>query len=162
MAVTDAAGERWAQLAPRDVRGLLGGLSIRWWIAGGWALDLEGRCEHGDVDVIVLRPEHEALRRELAGWDLRIAHRGALRPWHGGPVGPPEYAVWARPTPADAWHLDFKIETVEGDEWVYRRDAAVRRPLTELGLVVDGIPFLAPDLAELYRTGSSDSASRRS
>ncbi len=158
----DAGQERWARLTPRDVRGLLGGLSIRWWIAGGWALDLDGRHEHADVDVAVLRTEHEALRQELAGWDLRIAHRGRLTPWSGGPVGPPENAVWARPTPDLPWHLDFKIETVEGDEWVYRRDAAVRRPVTELGVVVDGIPFLAPDVADLYRTGSSDSASRRS
>lgn len=149
----DASGERWSRLTPRDVQRLLAPLSIRWWIAGGWALDPEGAREHRDVDVAVLRTEHEALRTELAGWDLRVAHGGRLRTWDGGAVGPPEHAVWARPAPDDPWHIDFKIELAEGDAWVYRRDPSVRRPLAELGVEVDGIPFLAPDVARLYRSG---------
>jgi hypothetical protein len=132
------------------VERLLSGLPIGWWIAGGWALDVEGRQPHRDVDVAVLRPDHEVLREYLADWDLRIAHVGTLRPWSGGSVGPPENAVWARPTPADAWHIDFKIEAVEGDEWVYRRDPSVRARVADIGVVVDGIPYLAPELARLY------------
>jgi hypothetical protein len=137
------------------VKRLLSGLSISWWIAGGWALDVEGRQPHGDVDVAVLRPDHVALREQLPDWDLWIAHAGTLRPWTGGPVGPPENAVWARPTPLDEWHIDFKVEPVEGDDWVYRRDRPVRRPLSEIGVVVDGISYLAPDLAGLYVRGRS-------
>jgi hypothetical protein len=131
---------------------LLSGLSIRWWIAGGWALDVEGLRPHKDVDVAVLRPDHEALREYLADWDLRLAYDGTLRPWTGGPVGPPGNAVWARPTTDDQWHIDFKVEAVEGDEWVYRRDPAVRRRVADIGVVVDGIPYLAPELAHLYAT----------
>jgi hypothetical protein len=144
----------WAQLTPRDVSSLLSRLSIDWWIAGGWALDVEGRRPHKDVDVAVLRPDHKVLREHLADWDLWIAHGGALRPWTSGTVGPPENAVWARPTPGDEWHIDFKIEAVEGGDWVYRRDPAVRRPVAETGVAVDGIPYLAPDLAGLYVRGS--------
>ena len=141
----------WAGLTPKEALRLLAPLSIRWWVAGGWALDPFGLREHGDLDVAVLRPEHEALRRDLPDWDLCVAHAGELRPWSGGSVGPPENAVWARPTPGDPWHFDFKIERVEGGEWVYRRDAAVRRPIDELGVVVDGVPFLAPEVARLYK-----------
>jgi hypothetical protein len=148
--MTSAVEDQWAPLTPGDVDRLLSELPIRWWIAGGWALDVEGRKVHKDVDVAVLRPDHEALRDYLLGWDLRIAHGGVLKPWNGGPVGPPENAVWARPTPTDPWHIDFKIEAVEHGEWVYRRDRAVRRPVTDIGVVVDGIPYLAPDLARLY------------
>ena len=129
---------------------LLSGLSIDWWIAGGWALDIDGLQPHKDVDVAVLRPDHEVLRDHLADWDLWIAFDGKLRPWRSGPVGPPENAVWARPTPTDPWHIDFKIEAVEGEEWVYRRDSSVRRRVAEIGVVVDGIPYLAPELALLY------------
>lgn len=131
---------------------LLSDLPVAWWIAGGWALDLEGRRTHKDVDVAVLRPDHEVLREHLVGWDLWIAHGGTLREWNGGPVGPPENAVWGRPGPAEPWHIDFKIEAVEGDEWVYRRDSAVRRRVADIGVVVDGIPYLAPELAQLYAT----------
>jgi hypothetical protein len=150
LAELNAAEQPWARLTPCDVGRLLMGLPIGWWIAGGWALDVEGRLQHKDVDVAILRPEHEALRGYLAEWDLQIAYDGRLRPWSGGPVGPPENAVWARPTPSDPWHIDFKIESVEGDEWVYRRDPSVRRRLSDLGVVVDGIPHLSPDVAGLY------------
>jgi hypothetical protein len=148
--MTSALDEQWAQLTPAVVAGLLSGLPIDWWIAGGWALDLEGKQPHKDVDVAVLRPDHEVLRDHLADWDLRIAYRGALRPWTAGPVGPPENAVWGRPTPEDDWHIDFKIEAVEGGEWLYRRDHSVRRPVADIGVVVDGIPYLTPELARLY------------
>lgn len=147
--VGDPVSDPWAALTPRDAQRLLSGLPIKWWIAGGWALDLEGRRPHKDVDVAVLRPDHEVLLEHLAGWDLRIAYKAQLRVWSGGPVGPPENAVGGRPGGAIEWHLDFKIEPVEGDEWVYRRDPEVRRPLADLGVVVDGIPYLAPEIAQL-------------
>lgn len=134
---------------------LLAELPIRWWIAGGWALDSEGRFAHSDIDVAVLRPEHEALCEYLAEWDLQIAYKGALRPWTGGPVGPPQNAIWARPSADDPWHIDFKIEAVDGDHWLYRRDPTVRVPIAELGITVGGIPFLAPAVAQLYRDGST-------
>ena len=144
----------WARLTPRDAVRLLDGLPLRWWIAGGWALDLAlGRQTrtHKDVDIAVLRPDHEQLRRFLGDWDLQIAHEGALRPWRSGPVGPPERSVWARRTPDEAWLLDFKIELVEGDEWVYRRDPTVRRKLADMGRTTDdGIPYLEPQIVRLY------------
>ncbi len=150
--MSSAVDDPWAPLTPAAAAQLLSGLPIDWWIAGGWALDLEGTRTHKDVDVAVLRPDHEVLRDYLADWDLRIAYRGALRPWDRGPVGPPENAVWARPTPDDEWHIDFKIELVEDGDWLYRRDHSVRRPVAELGVVVDGIPYLDPELARLYAT----------
>jgi hypothetical protein len=147
-----ADDEPWARLTPRDVAQLLAGLSIPWWIAGGWALELTGDPPrpHADVDVAVLRPDHERLLVDLEGWDFAIAHQGELRPWRSGPVELPANAVWARPAPTDPWHLDVKIELVEGDVWVYRRDPSIRVPIAEIGAVTDGIPHLRRDLAELY------------
>jgi aminoglycoside-2''-adenylyltransferase len=145
--------EPWAKLTPRDVHQLLSDVSARWWVAGGWALDVRGTRPHGDIDVAVLRSEHQALRDDLRDWDLRVAHKGVLRPWRGGPVGPPENTVWARPTSTDPWHIDFKIELVDGDEWIYRRDPKIRIPLNRIERVVDGVPFLTPDVARLYKSG---------
>ena len=142
----------WARLTPHDVVRLLSHVTVPWWIAGGWALELTGDPPgpHADVDVAVLRPDHERLLDELRGWDLAIARDGELRPWRGGPVELPANAVWARPTPTDAWHLDVKIELVDGDEWVYRRDPSIRIPVAEIGAVTDGVPHLRRELAELY------------
>ncbi|MBA3331455.1 MAG: hypothetical protein H0T39_11430, partial [Actinobacteria bacterium] len=105
-------------------------------MAGGWAADLHSGRQtrpHGDMDIAVLRSEHEALRTYLAGWDLQIAYGGRLRPWRNGAVGPPENAVWARPDVGGPWWLDIKIELNEGGEWVYRRHPRVRRPLESIG-----------------------------
>jgi hypothetical protein len=152
--MTSALDDPWAELTPAAAAQLLSGLPIDWWIAGGWAFDPEGALPHKDIDVAVLRPDHEVLPDYLAGWDLRIAYRGAWRLWTGGPVGPPENTVWARPAPDADWHIDFKIEAVDGSDWLYRRDHSVRRPVAEIGVVVDGIPYLAPELARRYASGA--------
>jgi hypothetical protein len=147
-----ADAEPWAELTPRDVARLLADLTIPWWIAGGWALELTGDPprRHADVDVAVLRPDHNRLLVELRGWDLAIAHAGELGTWRDGSVGPPENAVWARPSPVEPWHLDIKIELVEGDNWVYRRDPSIRVPIAEIGATTDGIPHLRRELVEFY------------
>ncbi len=145
---------RWAPLAPKEAAAELRELPIRWWVAGGWAADLHSGRQtrpHGDMDIAVLRSEHEALRTYLAGWDLQIAYGGRLRPWRNGAVGPPENAVWARPDVGGPWWLDIKIELNEGGEWVYRRHPRVRRPLESIGRTsTDGIPYLDPEIVSLY------------
>lgn len=145
----------WHPLTPRQAAETLSGLPIRWWIAGGWALDLEcgrGTRPHKDVDIAVLRGEHEALRTYLAGWDLQIAYLGRLRPWLSGPVGPPENAVWARPRQTGPWWLDVKIEETDDGNWVYRCDATIRRPLEKIGRTSrEGIPYLDPAIVRLYK-----------
>jgi hypothetical protein len=147
----DPTSDAWERLTPTDAKELLGALTIRWWIAGGWALDRGGRSEHSDLDVAILRSEHRMLRSDLSEWDLRIAYRGTLTPWLEGEVALPANAVWARPQSADAWFIDFKIELVDGEDWVYRRDPTIRRPLSSIGDEIDGIPFFAPSIARLYR-----------
>ena len=143
----------WARVTPREVQELLSRLPIRWWIAGGWALDVDGALPHGDIDVAVLRPEHEVLREHLAGWDLQIAHQGALQAWTGGSVGPPEPSgrVRLRRTPGGS----TSDRARRRHHWLYRRDPTVRVPLAELGVTVDGIPFLSPTVVRLYRDGST-------
>lgn len=147
-----AGHERWAHVTPADALRLLEPLRIRWWIAGGWALELTGDPPraHADLDVAILLPEHERLREELVEWELAIAHDGRLRPWRGGAVEPPANAIWGRPRGERAWHVDFKLELVEGDEWVYRRDRSIRRPIDELGSATAGVPHLRREIAELY------------
>lgn len=63
----------WEPLTPAEVAGELRGLPCRWWIAGGWAIDLHlGRQSraHADVDVLFLRADQLSVQRHLTGWDL--------------------------------------------------------------------------------------------
>jgi hypothetical protein len=160
--VTDELGH-WEPYTPAAVATLLADAPFHWWIAGGWALELAGAAPrpHKDVDVALLHPEHERLRERLDKWDLHVAHAGALTPWDGRGVEPPANAIWAREHPDGPWRIDFKLELVDGDAWVYRRDATYRVPIAEIGSITDdGIPYLRTEIAERYRDEPSSSSRR--
>ena len=60
----------WQPLSPAQVQRVLSGLTVPWWIAGGWAIDLHlGRQtrEHGDTDVVILRDDQLVVQQHLAG-----------------------------------------------------------------------------------------------
>jgi hypothetical protein len=151
--VTDLA---WDSLELDEAVALLDDFPARWWIAGGWALELfVGRPirEHEDVDVLVLRSEQLAVQEHLHGWDLRIAHRGRLEPWRmGEPFELPRHSVWARRDPNDPWQIQFLLGEDDRGVWRYRRDPEVTLPVSELGLLSpQGIPFIRPELILLFK-----------
>jgi len=116
-ATLDQAGRRAVEA--------MAGYPGRWWVAGGWALDLAlGRRTrpHADLEVSVLAADQQALFEHLRGWDLRAAchscarrSRCCSRPRHPGSrisetstasshtlTGPPAAGwprPWNRPTP---------------------------------------------------------------
>jgi hypothetical protein len=158
--LTDELG-RWEPLPLPAVAALLAPLDVPWWIAGGWAIDLfVGRQtrQHHDVDVGLLRRDQAVLHHTLAGWELHCADPpGQLRPWPVGeslPVG--IHDIWARPSPSSPWQVQFMLNESEGDDWVYRRNAAVRMPLVvAVRRSADGLPYLAPEIQLLFKARSS-------
>jgi hypothetical protein len=149
----------WEPLSPSAVAGELEGLPCRWWIAGGWAIDLHlGRQSraHSDVDVLLLRSDQLAFQQHLAGWDLHAADPpGALRPWAEGELLSSEiHDVWCRRSPASPWALQLMIDDTEDDQWVYRRDASISRPVAELDGPASNTErrVLSPDIQLLYKS----------
>ena len=148
---------RWGPLRPEEVAILFRDLPVRWWIAGGWALDLfvgwQTR-EHDDLDVEVLRRDQFAVQRHLAGWDLQIAAGGVLRPWRAGvAIDAGANSIWCRPSHGAPWAVQVMFAQAEGSLWRYRRHPAITRPLDTLGLRTEaGIPFLAPEVQLLYKS----------
>jgi hypothetical protein len=132
-----ATDDPWHGFSVDEVAAVLDGLPVRWWIAGGWAIDLfvgSPTREHQDIDVAVLRPDQLAVQAHLDGWDLRIAHDGRLVPWAPGRLlGVHEHGIWARPTADSPWRLELLVDDVVDDQWVDRRNPAVRLPLDALG-----------------------------
>jgi hypothetical protein len=50
------------------------------------------------------------------------------------------------------WRLDVVREPWEGDTWTCRRDAALRRPGSEVvAHTSDGIPYVRPEIALLFK-----------
>jgi aminoglycoside-2''-adenylyltransferase len=151
-----AISDPWQPLSIEEVATVLDGLPVRWWIAGGHAIDLfvgSSTRHHQDVDVAVLRPDQLTVQAHLDGWDLRIAHDGRLTRWPPRQLlGPHEYGIWARPNPASAWQFELLVDDVIDGQWAYRRNPAVRLPLEQLGqTTATGLPYLHPEVVLLYK-----------
>lgn len=145
----------WRPLTPADAAGLMRGYERRWWVGGGWAIDLFlGRTTrpHDDVDVVVPRDEQQLVHAHFAGWDLQTAHEGRLTPWHGERLELPIHVIWCRPDPCSPWHLELLLMEVATGRWRFRRDPRITLELDRIGLVRDGIPYLAPEIPLLYKS----------
>jgi len=109
-------------LRPEDAPKVFAHVSVPWWVAGGWALDLfAGRVlrPHEDLDVAVFREDEQ---------------------------------LWARERGAAEWSFELLLNERDGDDWVFRRDARVRRPAWALDdVTAEGIPFLPPEVVFLFK-----------
>lgn len=124
-----------------------------WGIAGGWALDLFAGSEsrmHSDVDIAILRADQRQLRSRLSGRVEKVVeHR--LAEWSATEVlALPIHEVHV--TWPDGFQLEFLLneQDQETDEWVFRRDARVRRSLPA-AFLTGRIPYLAPEIVLLYK-----------
>jgi hypothetical protein len=147
----------WEPLSPKDVLAIMRGFRSPWWVCGGSALDLfigrETR-RHDDLDVAVLRRDQALLRSHLRRWDLRYATpEHTLESWDGSWLAPPIHGIWARRSTDQhaAWACEFLLNEAADDEWVFLRDARIRRSLASVGSERDGIPYLRPEIVLLYK-----------
>ncbi len=157
MAPTPIRRGSWEPATPDEVAAIFRGGQARWWIAGGYAIELAaGRPvrEHSDIDVLLLRRDQFAVQQALRGWEWQAADPpGSLRPWQRGeqlPAG--VHDIWCRPGPGRPWRIQVMLDESSGEEWVSRRDERIRRPIASIGLVTaSGIPYLAPEIQLFYK-----------
>lgn len=166
----DELGE-WRLLSVKQVANLFDDAPFRWWVAGGWAIDLFLRRTtrpHTDIEIAVLRRDQLALGRWLWDWELwYVPGPGiGLGRWRDANALPPEaHELWCRRESADPWSLEVLFEEATDDQWRYRRDPEVTRPLGDFGIEVDGVPVVRPEIALLYKskgTRERDEADLRS
>jgi Aminoglycoside-2''-adenylyltransferase len=153
------------------VRSLLSDLTVPYWIAGGWAIDLAvGRVtrDHADIDIMLLERDEHALRTDLTEVDVQlIGHDGQPGPWPAGTEPGPR-----RPIPAPGRLVlhsknlplptEVLLASAVGAFWVHHRGVrCVRRPLAEITCHRDGIPFLAPEVLLLFKSRSKTDRDRR-
>jgi hypothetical protein len=148
--------KRWDAWRPAEVAGLLAGVEVPWWVAGGWALaHWRGRQSrpHADLEICVPRAEWAPVRERLAGCDLWCVRDGRVRPLPADEPVPDAYRqVWVQDRGMGAWRLDVMLEAAGRAEWVCHRDARIRRPLAEaLAVTPGGIPYLRPEIALLLK-----------
>jgi hypothetical protein len=127
-----------------------------WGFAGGWAIDLfvgASTRPHADVDIAVLRGDQEKLRRALAGAQVDTMVGGARLPWGANEwLAPPTHELHA--TWPDGAHVELVLNDSDAatGEWVYRRDARIRLPLSQTFHSTGALPFLAPEIVLLFKS----------
>jgi hypothetical protein len=146
-------------LAVDDLAREFGGYTGPWWVVGGEALDLfVGRATraHGDVDAEVLRRDAARVHAHLSsrGWRVHFAYDGKLPAWDDGrePIPQGCHGFWCRRSPTAAWAFDTKFAHSDGDDWLYRRDPRIRRPLaTMTRRTPAGVPYVVPEVQLLFK-----------
>jgi hypothetical protein len=148
---------KWEDFDPSRLSSLMRSFHAPWWVAGGRALDLwMGRQTraHQDVDVAILRDDQKHVHETFGGWELYYAttdHR--LVPYRSDHwLEVPLHGVWVRPAYDAPWLCEFLLNEHEDQQWVYRRNPAVRRRLDEVGVkALGGMPILVPEIVLLYK-----------
>ena len=142
----------------------LAGFCGQWLVAGGWSLDLAlGSVTrvHHDVDIVVARSDQMALQAHLLehGWALVTPLDGRLEPWpRHMTLELPRHQVHA--LREDAF-IDFLLTDLSGGVWHYRRGPAVVRTLDKACRRTEaGVPYLAPELALLFKSKNTGNRPR--
>lgn len=145
---------KWDAWRPAAAARRLAGIDVPWAVIAGWSLDLfRGRQtrEHEDLELGV--PEHgfAAVRDALSELELYAIVDGRAAPV--GDATPAEsHQTWGREPETGLWRVDLIREPWDGDTWICRRDARIRKPGSEvIAHTPDGIPYQQPEIALLFK-----------
>ena len=141
---------------PEEAAHWLSSITVPWWIAGGWALDLflgTATRPHQDLDVGLFRRDVLEVLAALPAWEFFEAKNGALtRLGVGETPAQDVHSLWGRPLGTDLWKLELMLDESEDDMWVFRRQPTIRRALsTIVRRNSEDIPYLVPEIQLLYK-----------
>ena len=151
---TEVLDPAWDPWRPADIARLLAGVTVPWYVAGGWAIDLFlGRQtrEHGDLEIAVPASAFATIRDAFAEYEFDVVGSG-LR-W---PLDSPAFGVmpqtWVRERDSGVYRADVFREPERDAAWVCRRDESISLPYEHLiRRTGDGIPYLVPEVALLFK-----------
>lgn len=146
----------WRPFSVTEIADLFTPLQIRWWIAGGYAVDAftELPREHDDIDVCVFRRDVDVLREAFEGkFHLWSAGAGLLRPLTDNFPGPHDQSdqIWLREHALAPWRADVLLNPDHDGDWVSRRDPSFAAPLGEVTWSRDGVRYLNPEIVLAFK-----------
>lgn len=148
----DPAWESWT---PEEVAHRLSGVDAPWAFAAGWALDLfRGSVtrEHEDVEIAVPAACFAAIRLALTGYEFDVVGAGCRWPITDKAAFDFMHQTWVREPDSGVYKLDVFREPHDGDMWICRRDASIRRPYSEvIRRTGAGLPYVAPEIVLLFK-----------
>ena len=143
---------------PAEVRDLLAGLDVPWWVAGGWALEaFTGVArDHEDIDVSVLRRDVGAIRAHLEPhWHLWSAgDSGLLHLRPGREVPEDSGQIWVREHALAPWRGEILLNPDVDGRWQFKRDPSLVVSLDDATWERDGVRYLRPELVLAHKAAS--------
>ena len=156
----DIGDYNWKPLSLDQTQKVFARFKSKWWIAGGWAIDLfleKQTRVHEDIDILILREDQLDLQNLLQDWDLWAADPpGTLKPWPKGEfLKKGLQDIWGRKTAKDPWQIQIMLFDSENGDWIFKRDESIRRSLDSVSLkAINGMTILAPEVQLLYKSKS--------
>lgn len=125
-----------------------------WGIAGGWAIDLfigSITRKHEDIEIAIFREDQCCIQKYLAGWNFKKVKQGKIEPWGNGErLELPVHETYAE---RDDQKIEILLNELDGEDWVFRRDNRIRRPVTQIFMKSpENIPYLSPEIVLLYKS----------
>jgi Aminoglycoside-2''-adenylyltransferase len=147
--------DAWQPWRPEQAAEQLAGVSVPWYVVGGWAIDLWLGHEtrpHGDLEIAILRADFPTIRARLSGFVLHTVGDGEVR-LLPAPAAPPadKHQNWVLDPVANAWRMDIMLEPGDAATWRFRRDATIHAPRPRMTGSRAGVPFLKPAATLLYK-----------
>ena len=147
--------EAWDAWPPSTLGARLASLRVPWAVAGGWAIDLHLGMKtrpHADIEIAVPRDHIDDVVDCLDELEWFAIGDGLAWPLADAPQQ--LHQTWGRDR-GERWRLDVLREPWDGQDWVFRRDRRIRRPLAAaIESSSGGIPYLAPETVLLFKAQS--------
>ncbi|WP_439658758.1 nucleotidyltransferase domain-containing protein [Lentzea sp. HUAS TT2] len=147
---------RWANAwRPEEIARRLAGVSVPWYVAAGWALDLfrgEQTRPHGDLEIAVPVAGFTEVRERFPGHAFDVPSSGRVWFDAGADVLAATHQTWLREPVTGHYLCDVFREPHDGDTWICRRDEGIRLPYEVIvERTADRIPYLVPELVLLFK-----------
>jgi hypothetical protein len=150
--------DAWDAWLPSQLADRMAGSEVRWYVAGGWALELfhggTPSRDHDDLEFAVPDDQFALVAQRFPDFEFYVAGGGGLAPATAENLSD-THQTWALEIAAGLWRFDVFREPRDGDTWVYRRDERIRRPYAEVVQYArSGVPYLAPEIVLLFKAKS--------
>ncbi|MEQ4209885.1 hypothetical protein [Actinopolymorpha sp. B9G3] len=131
----DWGPETWDAWDPPTIAKLLEGLSARWFVVGGWALDLfRGRQtrDHEDLEIATPMWDFDLIRERLSAYEFFVAGQEGFWPVEGAGGAFFQYQqTMVRDPSTGKWRVDVMRIPDDRTHWYCSKDRNIRLPYAE-------------------------------